>query len=78
MQGRDSSFLVGVPRNFEQIVTISAQLDVMPIQSKDRVIAIKELAIFANSGPAALQQLQSLEPAKHAALSLESTDQNVI
>ena len=51
MQGRDASFLVGQPKDFEQIVRISAQLDLIPVQNKDRIIAIKELTLYANSGP---------------------------
>ena len=78
MQGRDANFLIGVPKDFDQIVSITSQLDLIPVQNKDRVIAIKELTIYANSGPQALQQLLSLEPAKHAAISLESNDQRVI
>ena len=51
MQGRDASFLIGVPKDFESIVRISSQLDVMPVASKDRILAIKELSVYANSGP---------------------------
>ena len=50
----------------------------MPIHSKDRLVALKELCLYANSGPRAIKQLQSLYPAKQAAISLESSDSKVI
>ena len=31
MQGRDASFLIGMPKDFEQIVSISSQLELIPI-----------------------------------------------
>ena len=50
----------------------------MTVQSKERVIALKELSLYANSSPQAAIQLQSLSTAKHAAQSLESTDPKVL
>lgn len=41
----------GVPKDFNEIVRVSSQLDMMPIQSKDRLLALKELCLYANAGP---------------------------
>ena len=47
----------GEPKEFTELVRISAQLDMMPIYSKDRILALRELCIYANSGPGAIRQL---------------------
>lgn len=68
----------GEPKEFTEIVRVSAQLDMMPLYSKERILALRELCIYANSGETPVKQLQSLQPAKLAAVSLESTDKEVI
>ena len=50
----------------------------MPVNSKDRILALTELCVYSNTGPNAIRQLQSLQPAKLAAVSLECTDKDVI
>ena len=46
----------------------------MPVQSKDRALALKEICIYANAGPQEVSQLNTLSVAKHSAISLESAD----
>lgn len=50
MAGKPSHFH-GNPKEFNEIVRISSQLDLMTVQNKERFIGLKELCIYANAGP---------------------------
>ena len=74
--GRPQFF--GEPKPFQEIVELTSSLDIIPLKSEDRSLALEELIVYANSSLQACSQLRSLTAAKHAAFSLQSNDHGIL
>ena len=53
-------------------------LDTFPLKSKERLAALEEFCIYANSNEENLEKLRTLNGARHAAKSLASTDASIV
>lgn len=53
-------------------------MDTYPLKSKERLAALEEFCIYANSNEENLDKLITLNGAKHAAKSLASTDSSIV
>lgn len=53
-------------------------MDSFPLKSKERMAALEEFCIYANSNEENLEKLRTLNGARHAAKSLASTDASIV
>ena len=69
---------IGEPKSFQEILNLMSSLDTYPLKSKERMAALEEFCIYANSTEENLEKLRTLNGARHAAKSLASTDPSIV
>lgn len=55
-----------------------SSMETYPLKSKERLAALEEFCIYANSNEENLEKLRTLNGARHAAKSLASTDASIV
>ena len=69
---------LGEPKAFQEILNLMNNMDSYPLKSKERLAALEEFCIYANSNEENLEKLRTLNGARHAAKSLASTDASIV
>jgi hypothetical protein len=69
---------IGDPKPFQEILSLMSSMETFPLKSRERLAALEEFCIYANSNEENLDKLRTLNGARHAAKSLASTDASIV